>query len=105
MTKGQEQITSALSHIAGAAGEASLEADARERLDSLSGDLQALVEAIFVKSALCVPFTAACDRAAKAVAAAAVGGEDVGAAINEAREGRQDHKGHKSTGAGGAIIT
>ena len=85
MTKGQEQITSALTHIAGAAGEASLEADARERLDSVSGDLQAFVEAIFVKSALCVPFTAACDRAAKAVAAAAAGGGDVGAAVTRSR--------------------
>ena len=104
MTKGQEQITSALSHIAGVAGEASLEADARERLDSLSGDLQALVEAIFVKSALCVPFTAACDRAAKAVAAAAVDGEDVGAAITKLEKAAKTIR-DKSTGAGGAIIT
>ena len=62
MTRGQDQINSALAHIAGAAGQASLEADARQRLDSVSGDLQSLVEVIFVKSALCVPFTAACDR-------------------------------------------
>ncbi len=104
MTKGQEQITSALGHIAGAAGEASLEADARERLDSISGDLQALVEAIFVKSALCVPFTAACDRAAKAVAAAAAGGGDVGAAVIRLEKAARTVR-DKSTGAGGAIIT
>lgn len=104
MTKGQEQITSALSHLSGVAGEASLDADARERLEGVSGDLQALMEAIFVKSALCVPFTAACDRAAKAVAAAAADGGDVGAAITRLEKAAKTVR-DKSTGAGGAIIT
>ncbi len=103
MTRGQDQINSALAHIAGAAGQASLEADARQRLDSVSGDLQSLVEVIFVKSALCVPFTAACDRAAKAVAAAAAGG-DIGAAVARLEKAAKTVR-DKSTGAGGAIIT
>ena len=104
MTRGQDQINSALAHIAGAAGQASLEADARQRLDSVSGDLQSLLEVIFVKSALCVPFTAACDRAAKAVAAAAAAGGDIGAAVARLEKAARPVRA-KSTGAGGAIIT
>lgn len=104
MTKGQEQITSALTHIANVVGENSLDAGAQERLEGVRGDLEALLEATFVKSALCVPFTAACDRAAKALAEAAEGNKDIDADIARVEKAAKNIK-EKSTGAGGVIIT
>ncbi|MDP7515289.1 MAG: hypothetical protein QF422_10295 [Dehalococcoidia bacterium] len=104
MTKGQEQITSALAHIAGVAGEGSLGAGVQERLDSVRGDLEGLLEATFVKSALCVPFTAACDRAAKALAETAGSDGDIDAETAKLEKATKNVK-DKSTGAGGMIIT
>ena len=104
MTKGQEQITSALAHIARVAGSASLEAVAQERLDSLRQDLEALLEATFVKSALCVPFTAACNRTARDLEEAVRVDNDTGAEILGLEKAAKSLK-DKSTGAGGVIIT
>ena len=104
MTKGQEQITSALAHIARVAGSASLEAVAQERLDSLRQDLEALLEATFVKSALCVPFTAACNRTARDLEEAVRVDNDTGTEILRLEKAAKSLK-DKSTGAGGVIIT
>ena len=104
MTKGQEQIAAALSSIEGAAKALTPESDLRERLESLKADLKTLTDATFVKSALSVPFTAACDRAAKSLTGSAVGSGEIESKLADLEKAVKNIK-SKSTGAGGVIIT
>ncbi len=104
MTKGQEQIAAALDSIKSAASTLTPDSDVGERLDSLKADLETLTEATFVKSALSVPFTAACDRAAKSLAGSAVGSGEIESKLVDLEKAVKNVK-SKSSGAGGVIIT
>jgi len=104
MTKGQEQLQAAAEAIAAILDSGKVEGDAASRLRAAQGVVEELREALFVKSALSVPFTAACSRGAKSLAEAAQGGGSLDVHVEALERAVQNLK-DRSTGAGGVIIT
>ena len=92
MSKGQEQLQSAIDLIS----ESNLEEDLRVRVSKLIPALEELKESTFARSALSVPLTAAVNRAAKALS-------DEGS-VDELEKAVADVSG-KAGGAGKIAIT
>ena len=104
MTKGQEQLQAAAEAIAAILDSGKVEGDAASRLRAVQGLVEEVRAALFIKSALSVPFTAACSRGAKSLAEAAQGGGSLDVHVEALERAVQNLK-DRSTGAGGVIIT
>ena len=104
MSKGQEHLEEALRSITAAVESDGLADGIDERLRSAQEALRQLQGSTFAKSGLAVPFTAACNRGAKAVTAAASNGEPIETTV-DAFEKALSNLADKAGGAGGMNIT